>query len=201
MKQYIIEISQDIVEVAATKVAIPNGERGDSYLSALCKEWMTPGREPEWFERDDICHFSGSLLDSKTKVKVTCEGKKIDSFKTEDIVAQIHIANAFKLLTQPPHFGAIVGIAISSGVQTFKIELADYKRASLSFEASKIQFAVGFTHVECFAITELKLASDGNIDSVGKTEHAYYACLPSSTAPKAEYNKKYATEFRKAHSL
>lgn len=201
MNKYLIEISQDMVEVAATKVAIPEGERGDSYLSALCKEWMNPGREPEWFEQDDICHFSGSLLDPKAKIKVTLDGKKVDSFKAEDIINQFLVTKAYKLETAPPQSGAITGISLSSGLQTFEIEFDEYNRTSLIFDVSKIQFSVGFTHVECFAITQLHSATDSTIDSVGKSEHAYYASLPSSATPKAEYNKKYATEFRKVHSL
>lgn len=197
MSAFIIEIGQDVIEAAATKILIPDGVKGGQYLSELAKDWMNPGREPAWFDQDDICHFNGCLLDAKTKVKVLQNGKKIDSFKGEDVIQQVTITNAYKLETAPPSAGAIAGLALSEGVHRFQIETDNYDRSLLAFQAKKLQLNINFNYVECFALTGVIGWQEVGVDAVGKSEQAYYSFDPSSSLPKPEYNKKFATAFRK----
>lgn len=197
MNEYIIEITKDIVEVAASKIAIPPGVKGNRYLQELATDWMNPNRDPLWFNQDNICHFSGCLLDAKTKIKVLQDGEKIDSFKGEDVIQQITIANAYKLETAPPISGAIAGIALSAGVQKFQTKANCYSRSELAFKANKLQLMVNFNYVECFAFTGVIGWSELGVDSAGVSEHVYFSVDPSSSIPETIYNKRFATAFRK----
>jgi len=50
-------------------------------LKAAVANWFQQD-DPRWFERDEIFHANGILLDKKTKVTVTGDGKKDRQLQT-----------------------------------------------------------------------------------------------------------------------
>jgi hypothetical protein len=196
MNKYIVELSKDICEITISKIDIPAGKNASQYLKSLASDWMSHDSEPRWFERDDICHCNGAIFDSKLKVSIFDGNKKIDNFKAIDLRDKFPVINAYKMLTEPPTHGSIMGMSISNGVQSFAIEMESYNRNLLQFKLDKISFSVGFLHCEAYIVAELSHATMLGIDSTGILERTFYEYLPTSSVPTLEFDRKFSNAFR-----
>jgi len=171
-------------------------------LKAMAQTWFEQS-EPRWFERDDIFHASGVLLDKKTKVVVTSGGKKIDSFKLADLADLFKVTQASGNACDMVSSG-ILAMENSDGIATFSADVDDYDRATLLFEVARISgfnaFAAdaGSSSAQYFVITGIKGFTSEGIDS-GETRSAVLVsnALPFNFSTECKYEPAHAARFRK----
>lgn len=130
-----IYIEGIVNETAITKTK----EMDRAKLKSLLASWFTQ-EEPRWFERDEIFHNTGILLDKTTKVIVKSNGKKIDSFKLANEPSLLNVVHSVgngneNSITDT---ATVLAMENSKGVISFAKDINSYTRADLKFEVVRI---------------------------------------------------------------
>jgi len=199
-----LEIS---IEGTTNETAITKFERHDlddyDYNKALKKavgEWFQQ-EEPRWFERDEIFHASGILLDKKTKVVVKCDGKKIDSFKLAACPELIKVDRAATNYVSRQERGVLaMENSDELGVATLTGTTDAYDRSKLKFEVSVISATAqddNFPAIQYYIVTGAEGFEWGGFDSAGASGKVLTDLgIPYST-PALAYDPSAAALFRK----
>jgi hypothetical protein len=191
-------------ETAITKIPHPSQSPSENRaaLKSMAETWFEQD-EPRWFERSDVFHGSGILLDKKTKVVVTSEGKKIDSFKLADVPELFKVTQATGNSCDMSSAG-ILAMENSEGTATFAGSVDTYDRSKLVFEVARIG---GFNlfaadpaagAAQYFIITGVVGFTGEGIES-GETSSAILVSsgLPFSAPAECKYDATAAARFRK----
>ncbi|MBU3664909.1 MAG: hypothetical protein FGM15_03400 [Chthoniobacterales bacterium] len=171
-------------------------------MKSMAETWFEQD-EPRWFERSDVFHGSGILLDKKTKVLVTSDGKKIDSFKLADV------PNLFKVLQATGNScdmssAGILAMENSEGTATFTGSVDVYDRSKLVFEIVRIGgfnlFATdpAAASAQYFIITGVQgLTGEGIESSETSSAVLISSGLPFTAPADCKYDAAAAARFRK----
>jgi hypothetical protein len=202
--RFAITIQGTTNETAITKIPHPSQSPSENKaaLKSMAETWFEQD-EPRWFERSDVFHGSGILLDKKTKVVVTSDGKKLDSFKLADVPELFKVTQATGNSCDMSSAG-ILAMENSEGTATFTGSVDAYDRAKLLFEVARIggfnlfaaEPAAG--SAQYFIITGVAGFTSEGIDS-GKTSSAILISsgLPFSAPAECKYDPAAAARFRK----
>lgn len=125
-----IALQGSVNETAVTKLPDHPG------LKEETRTWFSHD-DPRWFERGDIFHSCGVVLDKTTKVVVAGDGKRIDSFRIVDFPDLFRVTRCTGNSCGDGVAG-VLAMEISRGEMLFEGEGEEYDRARLSFEAVRV---------------------------------------------------------------
>lgn len=191
-------------ETAITKIPHPSQSPSENKaaLKSMAETWFEQD-EPRWFERSDVFHGSGILLDKKTKVVVTSDGKKLDSFKSADVPELFKVTQATGNSCDMSSAG-VLAMENSEGTATLTGSVDAYDRTKLVFKVARIG---GFNlfaadpaagSAQYFIITGVADFTNEGIDS-GETSSAILISsgLPFTAPAECKYDAAAAARFRK----
>lgn len=194
--QITVTIQGTINETAITKIPESTATK------ELAKTWFSQS-EPPWFERDDIFHGSGVILDKKTKVVVKSEGKKLDSFKLVDCPELFNVISASGN-DSDLQFAGVLAMENSDGTLTLHGEMEDYERSKLSFEVIRLGVIDVFSSNPClmsaeyYIVTSITGFTSEGVDSANARPSVMVSKgIPFKSPKEQTYNAGAAAKFRK----
>ena len=171
-------------------------------LKSMVEMWFEQD-EPRWFERSEVFHASGIILDKRTKVTVSANGKKIDSFKLSDVPEIFKVTRATGNSCDSSSAG-ILAMENSDGSATFAGEMDNYDRENLLFEIARVSALNVFAadpiagSAQYYIVTGITgFASEGI--NAGETSSAVLVSfgLPFTAPAECKYDAAAAARFRK----
>lgn len=168
-------------------------------LKAAVANWFQQD-DPRWFERDEIFHANGILLDKKTKVTVTCDGKKVDSFKPADCLEIIKVTKSATNFVSRDERG-ILAMENSDqlGAATVAGSVDSYDRSRLAFEVAVIRATAQYDNlpaIKYYIITGVTGFEWGGVESSEATGRVLTDAGIPYDSPKLEYDAASAARFR-----
>lgn len=190
-------------ETAVTKFA-RNGLDDFDYNKELKKAvdgWFAQS-SPRWFERDEIFHASGILLDKKTKVVVCGGGKKMDRFKLADCLNLVDVNRAATNFVSKEDRGVLaMENSDAPGVANLEGDMPEYDRSLLKFNVAVVSAMSQYDNlpaIQYYIVTGVEGFEWGGYDSSSASGRVLVDAGIFYKPPQLQYDARFAAQFRKS---